>query len=217
MLALTLETPAAFGSRKETMDGDARHADEGLLVRRIRSGEEAAFRELVERYQSRIFRVVYGILRNREDAEDLAQEVFAKVYFSIRGFDGRGSLFGWVYRIALNECYGRMRKKRVVLVFEGDARKGGPAMDLRTAADRRPGQDHTVAERDFVNKLLARIPDFDRVLLLGREVQGFSVSELAEMTGLNENTVKVRLLRVRRRLARLAACFSRPAAAGCRR
>jgi len=77
--------------------------DDTKLVLRIRAGDESAFRELVERHQSRNFRVLYGILNHRADAEDVAQDVFAKVYFSIPRFDHRSSLFTWIYRIAVHE------------------------------------------------------------------------------------------------------------------
>src|ERR1700752_3320872 len=76
------------------------------LVARLQAGDEGAFRAIVDRYSSRIYRACYGILRSREDADEIGQEVFAKVYFSIKGFEGRSSLYAWIYRIAVNECYG---------------------------------------------------------------------------------------------------------------
>jgi len=80
-----------------------------------------AFREVVERYQAKVFSIIYGILRNHNDAEDIAQQVFSKVYFSIRNFDFRSSLLTWIYKITVNECYDYLRKKRVrKLVYESD-------------------------------------------------------------------------------------------------
>ena len=80
-----------------------------------------AFREIVERYQSKVYSIIYGILRNRNDAEDIAQQVFAKIYFSIKNFDFRSSLLTWIYKITVNECYDYLRKKRVrKLVYESD-------------------------------------------------------------------------------------------------
>ena len=91
--------------------------------------DELAFREIVERYQAKIFSIIYGILRNHNDAEDIAQQVFAKVYFSIRNFDFRSSLLTWIYKITVNECYDYLRKKRVrKLVYESDfSDRGRPA------------------------------------------------------------------------------------------
>jgi len=96
MYAITSETATAFcawPSEAPFKHHDAKEAD---LVARLRAGDEGAFREIVERYASKISRVSYGILRNRDDADEIAQEVFAKVYFSIKGFGGRGSLYGWI-------------------------------------------------------------------------------------------------------------------------
>jgi RNA polymerase sigma-70 factor (ECF subfamily) len=74
-----------------------------------------------ERYQSKVFSIIHGVLRNRNDAEDIAQQVFAKVYFSISSFDFRSSLLTWLYKITVNECYDYLRKKRVrKLVYESD-------------------------------------------------------------------------------------------------
>ena len=181
------------------------NANEVDLVARLQAGDESAFREIVERYASKISRVAYGILRNLDDADEIAQEVFAKVYFSIQGFGGRGSLYGWIYRIALNECYGLLRKKRFKMVYSSESSDDTPDLRMEAIADRRPTPDRTAMQRDFINKLLARIPEDDRWLLISREVEGFSLAELSEMTGLSENTIKVRLFRVRQSLVAAAA------------
>ena len=179
------------------------------LTIRIRSGDQSVFRELVERHQSRIFRVLYGILNHRADAEDVAQDVFAKVYFSIHRFDHRSSLFTWIYRITVNEAYSHLRKQRTRRRHEGDSRGDATGADLHALIDGRPTPDRAAAQRDLVNKLLALIPEDDRLLLLWKEVEGCSVTSLAEMTGMNESTVKVRLFRTRRKLVELAARLSR--------
>ena len=181
------------------------NANEVDLVARLQAGDESAFREIVERYASKISRVAYGILRNLDDADEIAQEVFAKVYFSIQGFGGRGSLYGWIYRIALNECYGLLRKKRLKMVDSSESSDDTPDLRMEAIADRRPTPDRTAMQRDFINKLLARIPEDDRWLLISKEVEGFSLAELSEMTGLPENTIKVRLFRVRQSLVAAAA------------
>jgi RNA polymerase sigma-70 factor (ECF subfamily) len=179
------------------------------LTIRIRSGDQSAFRELVERHQSRIFRLIHGILNHRADAEDVAQDVFAKVYFSIHRFDHRSSLLTWIYRIAVNEAYSHLRTRRARRLYEGDSTRQAAGADLQSLIDGRPTPDRAAAQRDFVNKLLALIPEDDRLLLLWKEVEGCSVTTLAEMTGMNENTIKIRLFRTRRKLVELAARLSR--------
>ena len=146
-----------------------------------------------------------GILGSREDADEIAQEVFAKVYFALPGFDARSSLYTWIYRIAVNECYGFLRKRRLTLVYGSDSPDDILSTSMQHVADPRPATERAVMQRVFVNKLLARVPEDDRLLLLLKEVDGFSLAELSEMTGLNLNTLKVRLFRTRQRLIKAAA------------
>ena len=135
-----------------------------------------------------------------------------KAYLSIGTFDQRSSFFTWDYRIAVNEAYSHLRKKRVRRALEASTPGNVQAADVEFLGDGRPTAERTLAQRDFLNKLLAQIPDDDRVLILLKEVDGCSVPHLAQMTGMNENTIKVKLYRCRRRLVKLAARLSRPAA-----
>jgi RNA polymerase sigma-70 factor (ECF subfamily) len=207
MYAITSETANTSAFCVWPSEAPYKHeeANEVELVARLRAGDEGAFREIVERYTSKISRVSYGILRNLDEADEVAQEVFAKVYFSIHGFGGRCSLYSWIYRIAVNECYGLLRKKRFKMVYSSDSSDDTPGLRMEAIADSRPTPDRTAMQRDFINKLLARIPEDDRWLLISKEVEGFSLAELSEVTGLSENTIKVRLFRVRQRLVAAAA------------
>jgi len=94
---------------------------ERLLVRRAQNGEVSAYEELVRTHQHRVLAVVGGILRGSEDIEDVAQQALAKAYFSIRRFDLRSAFGTWLYKIAVNECWDYLRKKKVRrLVYEAD-------------------------------------------------------------------------------------------------
>ena len=108
-----LSFPIAGSANRTKTKVDHSTSDEALLVRRVQAGDEMAFRDIVERFQAKVYSIIYGILRNRNDAEDIAQQVFAKVYFSIRNFDFRSSLLTWIYKITVNECYDYLRKKKV--------------------------------------------------------------------------------------------------------
>ena len=79
----------------------------------LRQGEVAAYEELLAKHQQRVFAVVGGILRRREDVEDVAQQVFVKAYFSLKRFDLRSAFGTWLYKIAVNECWDYLRKKKV--------------------------------------------------------------------------------------------------------
>ena len=191
---------------------DYRASEEAELVRRAQARDELAFREIVERYQAKVYSIIFGILRNRNDAEDIAQQVFAKVYFSMGNFDFRSSLLTWIYKITVNECYDYLRKKRVrKLVYESDFSEEESLLmqNSEAAMDHRPAVDTQLAQRDFVLKLLAKVSEEDRRLMLLKEVEGHSVEELAQMTGMNENTIKVKLFRARQKLLKAAQRLSR--------
>src|SRR5256886_770635 len=207
-LSTTLPFPAISGEAiRAKAKLDHRQTDEAALVRRIQAHDEMAFREIVERYQSKVFSIIYGILRNRNDAEDISQQVFAKVYFSIKNFDSRSSLLTWIYKITVNECYDYLRKKRVrKLVYESDfSEDDAQRMEAsEPAVDQAAPVDKQLAQRDLVVKLLSKVSEEDRSLILLKEVEGHSVEELAAMTGLNENTIKVKLFRARQKLVKAA-------------
>src|SRR6202008_5098965 len=98
-----------------------RRDDDRELVKRAQKEDKEAFEELVRRHQARVFAVAGGILRNREDVEDIAQQVFLKAYFSIKRFDQRAAFSTWLYKITVNECWDLLRKKKVrPLVFEAE-------------------------------------------------------------------------------------------------
>lgn len=195
----------APASRQGRTRVDYRKTEEAELVRRVQARDELAFREIVDRYQSKVFSIIYGILRNRNDAEDIAQQVFTKVYFSIGNFDFRSSLLTWVYKITVNECYDYLRKKKVrKLVYESDFTEDDAVGMERSEPDRSPMIDTALARRDLVMKLLAKVSEEDRNLMMLKEVEGHSVEELAEMTGMNENTIKVKLFRARQKLLKAA-------------
>jgi RNA polymerase sigma-70 factor (ECF subfamily) len=141
----------------------------------VQDRDELAFREIVERYQAKVFSIIFGILRNHNDAEDIAQQVFAKIYFSIRSFDFRSSLLTWIYKITVNECYDYLRKRKVrKLVYESDfSEEDALRMEnSEIASDHKAPVDETLAERDYVWKLLARVSEEDRTLMLLKEVEG---------------------------------------------
>jgi RNA polymerase sigma-70 factor (ECF subfamily) len=207
-----LPLPLAGGQERAKGKVDYRNTEEGILVRRVQKGDEMAFRDVVERYQSKVFSIIYGILRNHNDAEDIAQQVFSKVYFSIRNFDFRSSLLTWIYKITVNECYDYLRKKRVrKLVYESDFSEEDTARLHSSAAvkDETPSFDTSLAQRDYVWKLLEKVSEEDRRLMLLKEVEGHSVEELAAMTGMNENTIKVKLFRARQKLLKVAQRLAR--------
>jgi len=191
---------------------DYENTVEGALVRKAQAGDETAFREIVERYQSKVFSIIYGVVRHRNDVEDIAQQVFAKVYLSLKNFDFRSSLITWIYKITVNECFDYLRKRKVrKLVYESDLSEDEVRRVENTEpqGNRQELADVDLARRDFVLKLLSKVSEEDRMLLMLKEVEGYSVEELAAQTGMNENTIKVKLFRARQKLVRAAQRLDR--------
>jgi len=202
-----------FGSRVAAKSRvDYQNTPEGALVQRAQAGEESAFREIVQRYQSKVFSIIHGIVRQRNDVEDIAQQVFAKVYLSLKSFDFRSSLITWIYKITVNECFDYLRKRKVRrLVYESDLSEDEVRRVENTepATDRQMPADSSLAQRDYVLKLLTRVSEEERMLLMLKEVEGYSVEELAARTGMNENTIKVKLFRARQKLVKAASRLER--------
>lgn len=199
-------------------------ADERALVRQAQAGEVAAYEKLLAKHQQRVFAVVGGILRRREDIEDVAQQVFVKAYFSLKRFDLRSAFGTWLYKIAVNECWDYLRKKKVRrLVYEADLSEE-QTRHLASASEQslgegRPREDSEkrTEQRELIDRLLSELEEQDRLMLIMKEVEGFSVEEIGEILGINVNTVKVRLFRARGKLVEIYRRRVRTAVPGTRR
>ena len=177
--------------------------DERNLIRAAQKGDKAAFETLVQRHQHRVFAVARGILKRQEDVEDIAQQVFVKAYFSLKRFDQRAAFSTWLYKITVNECWDLLRKRKArPLVYESDfsEEQSRQYASPDREATRGPDTSDRMAMRERLEKMLSQLEKRDRAMLVLKEVEGFSVEEIAESMGLNANTVKVRLFRARRRI-----------------
>ena len=185
------------------MPEPAKGAGDRELVRRAQKEDKEAFEELIRRHQHRVFAVAGGILKRREDVEDIAQQVFVKAYFSIKRFDQRAAFSTWLYKITVNECWDLLRKKKVrPLVYEADLSEE-QARQVETSEERgstAPDISDRLAAQQRVERLLEGLDERDRLMLILKEVEGFSIEEVAAVLDLNANTVKVRLFRARRRV-----------------
>jgi RNA polymerase sigma-70 factor, ECF subfamily len=185
------------------MAGREKGQEERALVQRAQKGDEGAFEQLVRQHQQRVHGLVARILHRQDDVEDIAQQVFLKVYLSLNRFDQRAAFSTWLYKIAVNECWDHLRKKKVrPLLYESDlSEEQVSQLDGIAALGRTTeGLDAQAETRDTLARVLEILPEQDRELLLLKEVEGFSVQELAEILSLNVNTVKVRLFRARGRI-----------------
>jgi RNA polymerase sigma-70 factor (ECF subfamily) len=180
--------------------------DDRELVRRAQKGSQEAYEVLIQRHQHRVFAVARGIVKRQEDVEDISQQVFVKAYFSLKRFDQRAAFSTWLYKITVNECWDLLRKRKVrPLVYEADlseeqTREYSATENLQASG---PDAAERLAAKEEISRLLSHLEERDRLMLIMKEVEGFSVEEIGDVLDLNANTVKVRLFRARRKIVGL--------------
>ncbi|MFM2162017.1 MAG: hypothetical protein RLZZ383_1529 [Pseudomonadota bacterium] len=179
------------------------------VIAAVRSGDGEAYRLLVERYQDRIYQLIFGMVRHREDARELTQEAFVKAYRSLDGFREDARFSTWLYRIANNLVidFCRRRGKGPVLGVEDDVAQRDPAPTSTGSAHVQiPSK---ALERQQLHAAilgaLDALPEEHRQVVLLRELEGMSYREIAEIVGVAEGTVMSRLFYARKKLQALLA------------
>lgn len=177
--------------------------DESGLVRRIRDGEEGAFSELVGLFQEKLFRLAYGITLDREESQDIVQDVFLKAFRGIDSFQGHASLATWLHRITVNHCLNWKRRLRRRFKWRHqplEPEEGGERPELATEAD---NPDRQYGEREFLDvfeKHFKSLPEEARAVFVLKELEGLSYDEIAANLGIKVGTVSSRLFYARQRL-----------------
>ncbi|MEM7199272.1 MAG: sigma-70 family RNA polymerase sigma factor [Planctomycetota bacterium] len=171
--------------------------DDGVLIRSVLAGDEGAFGELLRRYEDRVHRLLSRFTRDRMESEDLAQEVFVKVFRKLHTFQSDSSFFTWLYRIAINTAtdYSAHRKRRRLHLVEDAAALDPGDRDEDGAA----GPLLESELRQVTREVLSRLPEKYRTILILREYEDLSYTEMAEVLGCSIGTVESRLFRARRR------------------
>ncbi len=184
------------------------------LIKRAQQGDEAAFNQIVTQYRRRILGTVSRVIGRPEDVEDVGQEVFVRLYYSLEQLRSPEVFEPWLYRLTQNACfdYLRRRKRRNEARMSDLSEQQVMLADADAAGDARLEEDRKSAIREFTQELLDDVSDDDRVLLMLKEVEGLSIKELEEIYGVNENAVKVRLFRARQRVLKAYETKTKPAA-----
>lgn len=193
----------------------AREADAELdraLILRAQNGETAAFRELVERHQRRAFAIAMALVKDEEDAREVVQEAFVRVFRGLSTFHGGSSFFTWLYRIVTNLSIDVIRRP---------SRKDAPLdetieleeLDFAPLArfeDADPAQAvHRGELRSRLEAALAELPAYHRGVIVMRELHGLSYEEMAETMGVSKGTIMSRLFHARRKLQKvLLDCYT---------
>jgi RNA polymerase sigma-70 factor (ECF subfamily) len=189
-------------------DDEAMSSDEAMIAA-VRAGDATAYRGLVERYQGRVYGLVYGMVRNPEDARDLTQDAFVKAYRNLHTFREDARFYTWIYRIAMNLAidFVRRRGKGPVAGFEEDV----AVRDATGAASEAHHGDNprrALERKRLYAAILAaldRLPEDQKQVILLRELEGLSYKEIAAILDIAEGTVMSRLFYARKKLQTLLA------------
>ena len=185
---------------------------EGLLIRRLRERDAKAFREVVRLYRDRVFNLTYRMLGNREEAEDLTQEVFISVFKSIDSFRGDSQFSTWLLRIAANHCKNRL--KYLARRYEGGKREydeqSVATQGKDAVASARPplgprAQLEAIEMEQLLQAAIRELDEDQRLLVILRDIQSLSYEEICKIVDLPAGTVKSRLHRARMALRKKMA------------
>jgi RNA polymerase sigma-70 factor, ECF subfamily len=172
------------------------------LIERARKGDDAAFNKVVLTYRKRILGTISRIIGRPEDVEDVGQEVFVRLYYSLDQLRAPEVFEPWLYRLTVNACYDYLRRQR----RRQESRMADLSeqqvvlADAEASGEARTEELRKAAVRELVQSLLSEVSEEDRILLTLKEVEGLSIRELEEIYGVNENALKVRLYRARQRV-----------------
>lgn len=177
------------------------------LIERARGGDDAAFNQVVLAYRKRILGTISRLISRPEDVEDVGQEVFVRLYFSLDQLRTPEVFEPWLYRLTVNAAYDYLRRQR----RRGEARLSDLSEQQVLMADAaESGRRYEELERrkrlrELVESLLGQVSEEDRILLTLKEVEGLSLKELEKIYHVNENALKVRLFRARQRVLKAYA------------
>lgn len=165
------------------------------VVQRVRDGETSLFEIIMRRYNQRLFRIIRGILKDENEAEEVIQEAYVRAYEHLDQFAGRAKFSTWLTKIAVYEAYARLRNQHRT--------RSADAAEPIVTTERSPEQRTFDSElRSLLELAIDSLPDDYRSVLIMRDVEGMNISETAECLGITEQNVKVRLFRARAMIRR---------------
>ncbi len=200
---------AKVGPSKRSKEAIAKERTrDQALVAAVKQGDQAAFRQLFDNYHRRAYAVAFGVVKNPEDARDVVQEAFIKVHRHVHSFQGTSSFYTWLYRIVMNLSIDHVRRTKRAKNLDYDDRVGRAADEvmgdgalLPTIMDGNPGV--SVMRRELaeaIQRALSELPEYHRVVITLREVEGLSYEEMAEVLKVPKGTIMSRLFHARRKM-----------------
>jgi RNA polymerase sigma-70 factor (ECF subfamily) len=172
------------------------------LIKRAQRGDSVAFNEVVLAYRKRILGTITRLIARPEDVEDVAQEVFLRLFFSLAQLRTAEVFEPWLHRLTVNAAYDYLRKQRRRQEYRMSDLSEQQVMMADAVAGGKADYDEQQQKkiRESVESLLGAVSEADRILLMMKEVEGLSLKELEKVYNVNENALKVRLFRARQRV-----------------
>ncbi|MFZ4618911.1 MAG: RNA polymerase sigma factor [Bacteroidota bacterium] len=164
------------------------------LIMLFQSGEKEVFRYLVERYQEKVRNIIFSIFNDADHVDDIAQEVFIKVYQALQNFRFESSFYTWIYRITVNKCRDELRKKKVKRFFSFNSFEKTTNMKIENMATTTFDDENM---RGVIEESLKKLPEKFRMPIILKDIDGMSYDEIAEVLECEVGTVKSRLSRGR--------------------
>jgi RNA polymerase sigma factor (sigma-70 family) len=174
--------------------------NEDLLIRAAQSGQEWAFVELCSRNSKRVFNTIYGVTKNREDAEDALQDSMMRAFLHLKQFDGRSSFATWFTRIGINSALMILRKRRIRLETSMDTTEDGDTFQTWQIADCAPDPEKRYVGNEMsmhLNKAICRLPNSLRSVIERGQLEGHSMKQIARNAGISIPATKSRLARAK--------------------
>ncbi len=170
-------------------------------IRRAQSGDDEAFNEIIRAYRKRILGTVYRTISRGDDVEDVGQEVFVRLYDSLRQLRTPEVFEPWLYRLTINACYDYLRRKRreIDVRMADLSEQQVVAVDAALSGKKALEESERSGARELLEILLGRVSEEDRILLTMKEIEGLTLKELSAVYKVNTNALKVRLFRARKR------------------
>jgi RNA polymerase sigma factor (sigma-70 family) len=187
-------------------------ADDRVLARQAKDGDMAAFEELVTRYHGRLYGLIYNMTSNKEDTEDMLQDVLTKAYQALPKFKGDSSFYTWIYRIAINRTINFVKKRKRKTAMSLDSVDGGIERDpayVELSSRESPIRDVNIGELQAkLNASLQTLSEKHRSVVVLHDIQGIPHHEIAAMLGVSEGTLRSRLYYARQHLQNELAEFA---------
>ncbi|HID56907.1 TPA: sigma-70 family RNA polymerase sigma factor [Candidatus Poribacteria bacterium] len=183
-----------------------------ILVKRFQEGDFEAFNELVRRYRKRVYEIAYNFTHNPDDALDLTQEIFLRVFKSLGTFRHRSSFYTWLYSISRNYCIDYTRRKRRYREMEINENMPHRREDYLYSGGRIPPPDDKVEREELrrrIEEAIDSLPDMQRQVFILRHYEGLSLKEIAKVLNRSIGTVKANLFHATRKLREMLSPYVR--------